>query len=89
VSVILFFLLNGGLGLLVLNGKIYYLNYKEDENYENQDNIKDIYIGNLVKTTLVLKKIKDYDEGAFYKGIMIVEYMNNIDTFKIKGQSGC
>ncbi len=77
------------IGLIKLNGITHYLNYQENINSENQKYFRDVYLNDSIKIILDVVRTKDYEEGGFYKGNMIIEYKNIIDTVQVEGQSGC
>ncbi len=76
--------------IIILDGDTVYLKIDTSSSMETDDTISDVYIGkDSLKVLLKVKKFKEFEEGAFYKGELIIQYKSKKRIFKIHGQTGC
>jgi hypothetical protein len=76
--------------VILLDGDTIYLNIDSTVSKTTDKVINDVYRGkNNLKVILNVKKYKEFDEGAFYKGELIISIGSRKEVFKIHGQTGC
>lgn len=76
--------------VIILNGNTTYLNIDTTLSKSTDNIIHDIYTGkDGLKVILKVRKFKEFDEGAFYKGELIIKKGTSQKNFKVHGQTGC
>lgn len=76
--------------IIIQDGDTTYLNNDTLNSKKTNELINDVYIGkNSLKVILSVKKFKEYEEGAFYKGELTIQFKSKKRVFKIHGQTGC
>jgi hypothetical protein len=77
------------IAVISLNSEILYLNIDTLASETTKSFIRDVYTGNNIKAILNVRKTAQYEEGAYYKGQLIIIKGSERKIFKVHGTSGC